>query len=146
MKTFKIFILSLLLVALSAPFAQAQKKAGKKKKHQIIMQLTSNDAAVHKGLVKQLNNLKEGWGETVKIEVVCHGPGIDFLSAEKTGFKDEIYALKEKGIVFVVCENSLKERKVAKESMLPDMQFVKMGIGEIVEKQEQGWTYIKAGF
>jgi uncharacterized protein len=116
------------------------------KKHQIIMQLTSGDAAVHKGLIKQLNNLKTGWGDTVAIEVVCHGPGIDFLTTDKTKFKDEIYQLKAKGIEFVVCENSLREREVPKEAILPDMSFVKMGIGEIVLKQEAGWIYIKAGF
>jgi len=146
MKNIQVFLMSLLLVVASSYTAMAQKKGGKKPKHKIIMQLTSNDVAVHKGLIKQLNNLKEGWGETVAIEVVCHGPGIDFLGSDKTQFKDEIYALKEKGVLFVVCENSLKERKVAKESILQDMLFVKMGIGEIVEKQEQGWTYIKAGF
>jgi intracellular sulfur oxidation DsrE/DsrF family protein len=40
----------------------------------------------------------------------------------------------------------LKEREVPKEAILPNMDYVKMGIGEIVVKQEQGWTYIKAGF
>ncbi|MCG9880244.1 MAG: DsrE family protein [Bacteroidia bacterium] len=146
MRSIKLLVFGLLAIILGSSQAFAQKKMGKKKKHQIIMQLTSNDVAVHKGLVKQLNNLKEGWGEKVAIEVVCHGPGIDFLNQEKTTFKDEIYKLKEQGIVFVVCENSLKERKVSKESILPNMDYVKMGIGEIVEKQEQGWVYIKAGF
>ncbi len=116
------------------------------KKHQIIMQLTSGDVTVHKGLIKQLNNLKTGWGDTVVIEVVCHGPGIDLLTTDKTKFKDEIYQLKAKGIEFVVCENTLREREVAKEAILPEMSFVKMGIGEIVLKQEAGWIYIKAGF
>lgn len=116
------------------------------KKHQIIMQLTSADAAVHKGLIKQLNNLKTGWGDTVQVEVVCHGPGIDFLTSDKTKFKEEIYQLKTKGVVFVVCENSLREREVPKEAILPEMSYVKMGIGEIVLKQEAGWIYIKAGF
>lgn len=146
MKSIKLIFLALLAFAFGSAQTFAQQKMGKKKKHNIVMQLTSNDVAVHKGLVKQLNNLKEGWGDKVAIEVVCHGPGIDFLTTEKTAFKDEIYKLKDQGIVFIVCENSLKERKVAKESMLPNMDYVKMGIGEIVEKQEKGWTYIKAGF
>lgn len=134
-------------------FAQAKGKDKKENKqknaiktHKIVMQLTAGDAAVHKGLIKQLNNLKTGWGDTVQIEVVCHGPGIDFLTTDKTKFKDEIYQLKSKGIVFVVCENSLREREVPKEAVLPEMSFVKMGIGEIVLKQEAGWIYIKAGF
>jgi intracellular sulfur oxidation DsrE/DsrF family protein len=32
------------------------------------------------------------------------------------------------------------------EAILPEMSYVKMGIGEIVLKQEAGWIYIKAGF
>ncbi|MFN4083808.1 MAG: DsrE family protein [Bacteroidia bacterium] len=139
-----------LIVLFFSGQVQAQNKIKNKlpayKKHHIVMQLTSNDKAVHKGLIKQLNNLKNGWGDSVEIEVVCHGPGIDFMHKERTGFKEDIYKLKERGIVFIVCENSLKEREVPKEDILPDMQYVLMGIGEIVLKQEQGWTYIKAGF
>lgn len=115
------------------------------KKHLIIMQLTSGDVGVHKSLTKQLNNLKNGWGDSVEIEVVCHGPGIDFIVAEKTIFKSEIYQLKKKGVVFVACENTMREKQIPREAILPDMHFVQMGIGEIVIKQEQGWSYIKAG-
>lgn len=152
----KIFLMLLMLAFIGYShdvFAQAKGKSNKENKHlkgvkthKIIMQLTSSDAAVHKGLIKQLNNLKTGWGDTVQIEVVCHGPGIEFLSIEKTKYKEEIYQLKAKGVEFVVCENSLREREVPKEAMLPEMSFVKMGIGEIVLKQEAGWIYIKAGF
>jgi intracellular sulfur oxidation DsrE/DsrF family protein len=153
MKSILTLSIALFLLGLNqTAFAQAKPKAKKEKagkqivQHKIIMQLTSAEMPVHKGLIKQLHNLKNGWGDSVAIEVVCHGPGIDFLSTEKTKFKDEIYQLKERGIVFVVCENSLKEREVPKEAILPNMDYVKMGIGEIVVKQEQGWTYIKAGF
>jgi intracellular sulfur oxidation DsrE/DsrF family protein len=114
-------------------------------KHRIIMQLTSNDINVHKGLTKQLNNLKNGWGDSVEIEVVCHGPGIDFITTEKSGFKEEINQLLKRGIVFVACENTMREKQIPKESIMIGMQFVQMGIGEIVVKQEQGWSYIKAG-
>lgn len=118
----------------------------KKAKHNIVMQLTSADVKVHNGLTKQLNNLKDGWGQDVSIEVVCHGPGIDFMRSSTTAFAQEIEALKQRGVIFVVCENSLKERKVDKSEILPGNEFVRMGIGEIVLKQEKEWTYIKAGF
>jgi intracellular sulfur oxidation DsrE/DsrF family protein len=82
----------------------------------------------------------------VQIEVVCHGPGIDFLHIQRTGFKEDIYQLKDLGIVFIACENTLKERHIEKEYILPQMEYVEMGIGHLVIKQEQGWSYIKAGF
>lgn len=144
------YIYSLLLltnVMLFSNRTQAQSgNTTKQPAHRIVMQLTSSDEKVHKGLIKQLNNLKSGWGDSVAIEVVCHGPGIEFLTTDKTKFSEEIYKLKQQNIVFIVCENSLREREVAKEAILPQMQFVKMGIAEIVVKQEKGWSYIKAGF
>lgn len=137
----KIQIVSLLLL-FSIAFNQ---DVFAQNKHRIIMQLTSNDINVHKGLTKQLNNLKNGWGDSVEIEVVCHGPGIDFITTEKSGFKEEINQLLKRGIVFVACENTMREKQIPKELIMKGMQFVQMGIGEIVVKQEQGWSYIKAG-
>jgi intracellular sulfur oxidation DsrE/DsrF family protein len=110
------------------------------------MQLVSGDELVHKGLIKQLNNLKNGWGDTVAIEVVCHGPGIELLMKEKSTQQNEIQKLIKRDIVFVACENTMREKKISYEAILPNTKFVVMGIGEIVIKQEQGWSYIKAGF
>jgi intracellular sulfur oxidation DsrE/DsrF family protein len=64
----------------------------------------------------------------------------------RTTVKSKIEGMKEKGIVFTACEFSMKERKVSKEEMMPDVGYVKAGIIHVVERQEQGWSYIKAGF
>ena len=114
--------------------------------HRIIMQLSSNDTLVWKGLVNNLKHLKAGWADSVVIEVVAHGPGIDFLVKGKTTQQEKIRKFKEMGIQFIACENTMTERKVARESIIAEAGFVKMGIGEIVRKQEAGWSYIKAGF
>lgn len=114
--------------------------------HKIVFQLTSDDAKVHKGLIKQLNNLKDGWNDQVEMEVVCHGPGINFLLQNISTMEAEIMALKNRGVVFIACENTLREKNIDKNTVIPHLNFVTMGIGEIVEKQEAGWSYIKAGF
>jgi intracellular sulfur oxidation DsrE/DsrF family protein len=136
-----LFFLTLLVGSIF--IAQAQNNTYKK--HLIVMQLTSADTIVHKGLIKQLNNLKNGWGDTVNIEVVCHGPGIALLMNNKTKLGTHISQLQQRGIDFVACENTMLEKKINKEEILPNMTFVRMGIGEIILKQEQGWHYIKAG-
>jgi intracellular sulfur oxidation DsrE/DsrF family protein len=114
--------------------------------HRIVFQASSSDPLVQKSITKQLSNLKEGWGDSVIIEVVCHGPGIELLMPSKTQYLAEIQSLMSKKIDFVVCENSMRERKVTKEEILAGSRFVKMGLGEIVIKQEKGWSYIKGGF
>lgn len=114
--------------------------------HRIVMQLSSNDTLVWKGLMNNLKHLKAGWGDSVLIEVVAHGPGLDFLTKGKTTQQEKISHFKKMGIIFIACENTMIERKIPKESIIAEAAFVRMGIGEIVRKQEQGWSYIKAGF
>lgn len=125
---------------------QAQNNSAGLSKHCIVMQLSSNDTLVWKGLINNLKHLKAGWGDSVVIEVVTHGPGLDFLTKGKTTQQEKITHFKKMGIEFIACENTMAERKIARETIITEAGFVKMGIGEIVRKQEQGWSYIKIGF
>lgn len=114
--------------------------------HRIIMQLSTNDTLAWKGLMINLRNLKAGWGDSLAICVVAHGPGLDLLTRGKTTQEEKIRQFRQLGIEFIACENTMKERQVPRESILPEASFVRMGIAEIVRRQEQGWSYIKAGF
>jgi intracellular sulfur oxidation DsrE/DsrF family protein len=118
---------------------------GESKQHKIIFQLSIDDSLAHKALMKQLNNITTVAPGT-KIEVVCHGPGLNMLVTGKTVVQDKIIQLIKKDIVFVACEFSMSERNVPKEKIIPQAGFVKAGIVEIVTRQEQGWSYIKSGF
>lgn len=114
--------------------------------HKIVMQLSSSDTLVWKGLMNNLRHLKEGWGDSVQIEVVAHGPGIELFMQNKTTQQAKIAGFVKMGIAFVACENTMKEKQISKDQIIPQAGFVKMGIGEIVRKQEAGWSYIKVGF
>jgi len=114
-------------------------------KHRVVMQLTTNDTASWKGLMNNLKNLREGWGDAVEIEVVAHSNGIELLMNAKTTQKMKIDEFIHSGVRFVACENTMKQKNIKKEEILPEVGFVPMGIGEIIMKQEKGWSYLKAG-
>jgi uncharacterized protein len=133
-----LFAILLFAVSLSAQSGTEQ--------HRVVMQLSSNDTLVWKGLMNNIKNLKNAWGDSVSIEVVAHGSGIEFLIMGKTTQQERIAYFKSKGVVFAGCENTIAERKIPKESIIPEAGFVKSGVAEVVLKQEQGWSYIKAGF
>jgi intracellular sulfur oxidation DsrE/DsrF family protein len=138
---------TILLVLASVIFMLPFSGIGKTNvKHRIIMQLSSGDTTEWKGTVNNIRNLKKGWGEDVVIEIVAHGPGISFLMKSRTTQHAMIKVLSKQGVIFLACENTMKEKKIDKSEILPEAEFVPMGIGEIVLKQEQGWTYIKGGF
>lgn len=144
----KLLLAFLVLMNLNNAFAQdaganlTQKNASI---HKIVFQLSTEDTLAHKALMKQLNNITTVAPDT-KIEVVCHGPGLNMLISSKTTVLPKIRELVKKDIQFVACEFSMKERNVDKTAIVQESGFVKAGIIEIVEKQEAGWSYIKSGF
>lgn len=135
----------IILLALFSFTVKGQTKSDNQKpEHRIIFQLTSGDTTTHKQLMKQFNNILSV-SPTTKIEVVCHGAGLDMLVLGKTIVEDKIKTLSEKGVVFNACEFSIKERKTDRSKIISVSGFVPAGIVEIVSKQEEGWSYIKAG-
>lgn len=115
------------------------------RQHRIIMQLTSGDTLVQKGLMRQLKNMKEA-APSMKLEVVCHGPGMDLLLSDRSIVQPKITEFAGKGVVFLACENTIKERNLDRTKVIAEAGYVKAGIIHIVERQEDGWSYIKAGF
>jgi intracellular sulfur oxidation DsrE/DsrF family protein len=103
------------------------------------------DTLQQKAIVNQLKNLTTHW-PNAKYEVVIHSMGLPFVMSAKSKQIDAIKELRAKGVRFLVCENTLKSQKVSKEQLISEVEYVPVGIAEIVEKQEQGWTYIKGGF
>jgi len=114
-------------------------------KHQIVFQMVTSDTLAHKAFMKQLGNIHSVSPES-SIKVVVHGPGLDMISIKKSIVTKSIQNAIEHGVVFEVCEFSMKERKVEKSEVLPFVQYTPAGIIRIVELQDQGFKYIKSGF
>ncbi len=143
----KLLFALLFVMNLSTSFAQMGNDLAQKEAimHKIVFQLSTDDTLAHKALMKQLNNITSVAPDT-KIEVVCHGPGLNMLINSKTTVLPKIQELQKRDIQFVACEFSIKERNVDRATIIQEAGFVKAGIIEIVEKQEAGWSYIKSGF
>ena len=134
------FILVFSMISIAA-FAQK-----KPNKHKIVFQFTNAaDTLQQKAIVNQLKNLTTHW-PNAKYEVVIHSMGLPFVMSAKSKQIDAIKELRAKGVRFLVCENTMKSQKVSKDQIISEVEYVPVGIAEIVEKQEQGWTYIKGGF
>ena len=151
MRSFKI-LLSILLISGISFNAKAQESnipsetiSIEAQSFRVIFQLVSGDTLAHKALMRQLNNLLTV-DPKIKIEVVCHGPGLDLLHKDKSMFASGIQEMIRRGIAFDACEFSMKERKVNNEQLLSGIATVPAGIYHIVKRQSEGWYYIKAGF
>ena len=106
-----------------------------------------NDASVARVAMRNIeNHLKAS--PNAKIVVVTHGKGIDFLlndaADDKGAFAPQVAGLKEKGVTFDVCRNTLKSRKLDDSAVIMEAQVVPSGVAEIGKLQSKsGYVYLK---
>ena len=86
--------------------------------------------------------------DTIEIEIVAHGPGLNMLRLDKSPVKKRIGVLDlELGnIQFSACANTMA-RVAAKEGkevpLIPEARKVRSGVYRVLELQEAGWSYIR---
>jgi intracellular sulfur oxidation DsrE/DsrF family protein len=111
--------------------------------HKVVIQLNTSDTLVWHGALKNISNLQAALGTSTLIELVAHGAGISILVEGKTTQKAKITELAASGVLFKACENTIRERKIDRATILPQAGTVPSGVAEVVLKQEAGWAYLK---
>jgi intracellular sulfur oxidation DsrE/DsrF family protein len=106
-----------------------------------------NDSTVARIAMRNIDNHLSAAGD-VKIVVVTHGKGIDFLlndaKDDKGAYAPQVAGLKDKGVEFRVCRNTLKGRNLTDEAVIMEAQVVPSGVAEIGKLQSrEGFVYLK---
>ncbi|WP_409559701.1 DsrE family protein [Hydrogenophaga sp.] len=85
----------------------------------------------------------------VKIVVVTHGLGIDFLLQGATNQMEQPFAgaiadLAAKGVEFRVCNNTLASRKIDADKVVLEAKIVPSGVAEVAKLQaREGFVYLR---
>ena len=114
--------------------------------HKVVIQLNSADTAAWGGVLGNIKNLSKIWPDQLQIEVVVHGRALDFLVASKSHLVNDVEQLSKKGIIFSACENTMGKYGITKQMLIPSVFTVPSGVGEVILKQEAGWSYLRAGY
>jgi len=85
---------------------------------------------------------------SVEVEVLANGRGLDLLRTRTSPFTERIQALQAQydNIAFKVCQraiNRVQREQNIKVKLLPAAQIVPTAIGEAIQRQRQGWAYIR---
>jgi len=111
--------------------------------YKVVIQVSDNDPAKWNLALNNARNLQADLGQkNVEIEIVAYGPGIGMLKSESVVGNRIDEALKS-GVKVVACENTMRGQKLVKDDMLPGIDYVGAGVVEIMQKQQQGWAYLR---
>ena len=120
-------------------------KSTEQQHHRLVIQINKNDAEMQDHILSNIVNLQKHYGmDHIDIEVVAYGPGI-WLLTDKSQHSARVKSLMLQNVVFTACSNTLDaiEAKDGKRpSLLPDVEQAQAGIARIMERQEQGWSYL----
>lgn len=110
----------------------------------VVWDLASADTAVQGAVFRQINNAR-ALKPDLQIEVVFHGKSVLSLLKSEKAFAERVRLAKEKGVTIAVCNNSLKRLKINPAELLPEATVVPSAVVELIVKQSEGWSYLKAG-
>ncbi|QDV32798.1 DsrE family protein [Tautonia plasticadhaerens] len=101
------------------------------------------DEARQAGGLKNIANILER-APGARITVVCHGDGIGTVEAGRSGHAEAVGSLAARGVRFVACENTMRERSIDREDLLPGVGTVPSGAVELIRTQQvEGYAYFK---
>jgi hypothetical protein len=151
---------ALLLIALpllaAAPVFAADDGYSKQK---VVYHINGYGAKQQAGALRNVQNHINAVGaENLELAVVMHGNGVSMVlypdaagdTKMQEGNADDqmqarIAGLKQQGVRFEVCANTLKGRNVAVDDLydVSEADIVPSGVAELSKLQQQGYTYIK---
>ena len=125
------------------PALAADTALGAAVKYKVIFQVSDNDPAKWNLALNTVRNIQQDLGkDSVEIEVVTYGPGLNMLKLDSAVSARVGDALGQ-GVKIMACENTMTNTKVSKADMLPNIGYIKAGVVELMVKQQQGWSYIR---
>jgi uncharacterized protein len=133
------------LVVLSALAVGVRAQTPQPQPYKVVFDLTSSDPLDQQALLRMVTEIK-AVNPATEVEVVMYGHGLDLVVKDKTTrAADVAKAITDLHAQFRVCAIALKNRHLDRSQLLPNVQTVPDGIGELVARQHAGWGYIKVG-
>ena len=128
-------------------------------KQKVVYHINYDDAKRQEGALRNIQNHINAVGkENLDLRIVMHGNGLALLldpeQASSTKFKAgnatpgmaaKIDGLKDQGIKFQICANTLKGKKVELSQLYGSdkKDVVPSGVAEIAHLQQAGYSYVK---
>ncbi|MGB5611306.1 MAG: DsrE family protein [Sedimenticolaceae bacterium] len=127
----------------------------------VVYHINGDDPKQQAGALRNVQNHINAVGsDKLDLRVVMHGNGVSMVLLPESlgkvqGFKHAnadpqmqaaITGLKQQGVAFKVCSNTLQRRKVNREEdlyMVEEIDIVPSGLAELAILQGQGFSYIK---
>ena len=121
------------------------------KSHKVAIHVDENDPQVMNMALNNVANVisyYESVGDTVEVEVVTYGPGLNMLIAGKSPVENRIsvMSLERPNVTFAACGNThtaMIEKAGEDVPLMSEANVVPSGVVRLIELQEDGYAYVR---
>ncbi|MEZ5542890.1 MAG: DsrE family protein [Pseudomonadota bacterium] len=153
-------ILFALLAAIAMPMASGLMADERYERQKVVYHINYDDAVTQAAALRNIQNHINAVGkDNLDLKVVMHGAGLSLLLVPEAlantkmkaananeDVQAKIAGLKDQGIAFQVCGNTLKGKQIDFQRDLYDVSaadIVPSGVAELARLQQLGYAYIK---
>jgi len=130
-------------LCLGAGAAAAPVQPGAAQKSRVVIQVSDAEPAKWNLALNNARNIQTDLGAAnVDIEIVAYGPGIGMLKADSV-VGNRVEEAGKAGVKVVACENTMRGQKLTQADMLSGIGYVPAGVVTLMQRQQQGWAYIR---
>jgi len=120
---------------------------GEPAKHNVVYQFNKPDEDYHKHVLFSVGAMLRKYGDDIHIIVTCFGPGLHILGKNPTRpvskeTRQRVSSLSQYGVEFHACGNTMKSLKWTEKDIFDFATVVEVGASDLLELQEQGYSYI----
>lgn len=109
----------------------------------IVFDITSSDSLAHQAVLRHVTGMSKSYPDS-KFEVVIYGGALPMVVKDRSTVESNIRQLGgNKNVSFKVCAVTMQRFAVDKSQLIAGVEVVPDAIIEIVNKQGEGWGYIK---
>lgn len=108
-----------------------------------IFQISTDSETTWKVAVRNARNLQAAMRpKPIRIEIIVFGPGLKML-LKGSPVAPNLMMLHKGGVVIEARKDGLKKLGITPDQVLPIVHYIRSGIAELVERERQGWAYIR---
>ena len=132
-------VILLLATLCMAPLTTAAQEV----KTRLVVQVSDADPARWNLVLNNVKNVQDELGaDKVLIEVVAYGPGIGMLKFDAPS-SGRVLEAQQSGVRLLACENTMRNQKLVRADMHPNVSYVPAGVVQIIRRQQEGWAYLR---
>ena len=116
-------------------------------KHRIVYQLNKADPEYINHILFSAGEMLRKYGDDIEIVIAAFGPGINLFGKHPVRpispeAQQRVRSLASYGVQLHACGNTMKSLGWSKKDILDQATVVPIGVDDVMQLQEQGYSYI----